>query len=92
MSSPYGAAVGLQLWLRDDDVVESPNLETGALLASKDIRSRCVSIGGGLRKSIRLCKNVKKDSERQITLPSFTLQPGCTTPTWSPFETPRSSN
>jgi hypothetical protein len=34
---PYEAAKDLQLWLCDDDVVEEPNLETGALLGSADI-------------------------------------------------------
>jgi hypothetical protein len=37
------------------------------------IGARCDSIGGGLRKAIRLCKNVKADSERDITLPSFDI-------------------
>ena len=37
------------------------------------IRSRCNSVGGGLRKSIRLCKNVKEDSDREIPLPSFDI-------------------
>jgi hypothetical protein len=37
------------------------------------IRARCVGIGGGLRKSIRLCKNVKEDSDQKIMLPSFDI-------------------
>lgn len=37
------------------------------------IRARCDQVGGGLRKSIRLCKNVKADSDRNITLPSFDI-------------------
>ena len=37
------------------------------------IGARCDSIGGGLRKAIRLCKNVKADSDRNITLPSFDI-------------------
>lgn len=37
------------------------------------IGTRCDQIGGGLRKAIRLCKNVKADSDRKITLPSFDI-------------------
>lgn len=37
------------------------------------IRTRCDKVGGGLRKAIRLCKNVKADSDRNITLPSFDI-------------------
>lgn len=37
------------------------------------IRSRCDQVGGGLRKAIRLCKNVKADSDRNVTLPSFDI-------------------
>lgn len=40
------------------------------------VSDRCLTTGGGLRKSIRLCKNVKADAEeegRDITLPSFDI-------------------
>ena len=37
------------------------------------IGTRCDQVGGGLRKAIRLCKNVKADSDRNITLPSFDI-------------------
>ncbi|MCO5337586.1 hypothetical protein NHB13_13355 [Delftia tsuruhatensis] len=37
------------------------------------IASRCDSIGGGLRKAIRLCKNVKSDSSRSIQLSSYDI-------------------
>ncbi len=37
------------------------------------ISNRCDQAHGGLRKSIRLCKNVKADSDRNITLPSFDI-------------------
>jgi hypothetical protein len=37
------------------------------------IRTRCDQVGGGLRKAIRLCKNIKADSDRNITLPSFDI-------------------
>lgn len=37
------------------------------------IGTRCDQIGGGLRKAIRLCKNVKADSDRKVTLPSFDI-------------------
>lgn len=37
------------------------------------IKARCDSVGGGLRKAIRLCKNVKADTDRDITLPSFDI-------------------
>lgn len=34
---------------------------------------RCDSIGGGLRKAIRLCKSVKADSDRDIQLSSYDI-------------------
>jgi len=34
---------------------------------------RCDSIGGGLRKAIRLCKSVKSDSDRDIRLSSYDI-------------------
>lgn len=37
------------------------------------IKTRCNLTQGGLRKAIRLCKNVKSDSDRKITLPSFDI-------------------
>lgn len=37
------------------------------------IRTRCDQVSGCLRKGIRLCKNVKADSDRNITLPSFDI-------------------
>jgi hypothetical protein len=37
------------------------------------IRARCIGTGGGLRKAIRLCKNVKEDSDKKILLPSFDI-------------------
>lgn len=37
------------------------------------IKARCDSVGGGLRKAIRLCKNVKADADQDITLPSFDI-------------------
>ena len=37
------------------------------------IGTRCDQLGGGLRKAIRLCKNVKADSDRKVTLPSFDI-------------------
>jgi hypothetical protein len=37
------------------------------------IGSRCDSVRGGLRKAIRLCKSVKADSDRDITLPSYDI-------------------
>jgi len=37
------------------------------------VRTRCEQLGGGLRKAIRLCKNVKADSDRNIALPSFDI-------------------
>jgi len=42
----------------------------------KRVRDRCGLTSGALRKSIRLCKNVKADAERdgqQIALPSFDI-------------------
>ncbi len=36
-SLPYGAPCDLEVWLCDDDAVELPNIETGALLKSGDI-------------------------------------------------------
>lgn len=37
------------------------------------VGSRCDSISGGLRKAIRLCKNVKADSDRDIQLSSYDI-------------------
>lgn len=37
------------------------------------VGSRCDSINGGLRKAIRLCKNVKADSDRDIQLSSYDI-------------------
>lgn len=37
------------------------------------VGSRCDNIGGGLRKAIRLCKNVKADSDRDIQLSSYDI-------------------
>ena len=37
------------------------------------IGNRCDSINGGLRKAIRLCKNVKADSDRDIQLSSYDI-------------------
>ena len=48
-------------------------IENLPFLHIERIRSRCIGTGGGLRKAIRLCKNVKEDSERQIFLPSFDI-------------------
>jgi hypothetical protein len=42
----------------------------------KRVGDRCDAAGGGLRKAIRLCKNVKSDAESegtQISLPSFDI-------------------
>jgi len=37
------------------------------------VGNRCDSINGGLRKAIRLCKNVKADSDRDIQLSSYDI-------------------
>ncbi|NMG03587.1 hypothetical protein [Azoarcus taiwanensis] len=37
------------------------------------VACRCDSINGGLRKAIRLCKNVKADSDRDIQLSSYDI-------------------
>lgn len=37
------------------------------------VGNRCDSISGGLRKAIRLCKNVKADSDRDIQLSSYDI-------------------
>lgn len=37
------------------------------------VGSRCDGINGGLRKAIRLCKNVKADSDRDIQLSSYDI-------------------
>jgi hypothetical protein len=37
------------------------------------VAERCDSVGGGLRKAIRLCKSVKADSDRDVTLPSYDI-------------------
>ncbi len=37
------------------------------------VGNRCDTVSGGLRKAIRLCKNVKADSERDIQLSSYDI-------------------
>ena len=62
-----------------DRAVTIYNKKTGETIENRPfvhidrIRSRCELIGGGLRKAIRLCKNIKADSERGIQLSSFDI-------------------
>jgi hypothetical protein len=51
----------------------STTIDNHPFLHIDRIRVRCESVGGGLRKAIRLCKNVKEDSEQKIALPSFDI-------------------
>jgi hypothetical protein len=55
------------------DAKKRISIENLPFLHIDRIRARCIDVGGGLRKSIRLCKNVKADSDRKITLPSFDI-------------------
>lgn len=48
-------------------------IENFPFLHISRVAARCDSIGGGLRKAIRLCKNVKADSDRDIPLPSYDI-------------------
>ena len=42
---------------------------------------------GGLKKAIRLCKNVRSDAERSISLQASTSRPPCITRTGMPLST-----
>lgn len=55
------------------DKKNSITIENHPFLHIALISKRCDESYGGLRKSIRLCKNVKADSDRNITLPSFDI-------------------
>uniref|UniRef100_UPI0035ADEF11 hypothetical protein n=1 Tax=Hylemonella sp. TaxID=2066020 RepID=UPI0035ADEF11 len=55
------------------DKKKSIAIENHPFLHIELVRKRCDETYGGLRKSIRLCKNVKADSDRNITLPSFDI-------------------
>lgn len=48
-------------------------IENFPFLHISRVAERCESIGGGLRKSIRLCKGIKADSDRDISLPSYDI-------------------
>lgn len=48
-------------------------IENLPFLHIKRIETRCKSIDGGLRKAIRLCKNVKADEDYDINLSSFDI-------------------
>ncbi len=39
----------------------------------KRLTDRDISVAGGLKKAIRLCKNVRSDAEKDIALPSFDI-------------------
>jgi len=51
----------------------SQTIENFPFLHIDRISTRCDAIGGGLRKSIRLCKSVKADADRDINFPSFDI-------------------
>lgn len=48
-------------------------IENLPFLHIERVGSKCDSINGGLRKAIRLCKNVKADSDRDIGLSSYDI-------------------
>ena len=48
-------------------------IENFPFLHIERIGLRCGFVGGGLRKAIRLCKNLKADADRDISLPSFDI-------------------
>ncbi|MNQ78266.1 hypothetical protein D3C85_931730 [compost metagenome] len=58
------------------DSHKSTTLENWPFLHIKKVRERCESTGGGLRKSIRLCKNLKAELEAEgqsVTISSFDI-------------------
>ncbi|WP_336353182.1 hypothetical protein [Pseudomonas atacamensis] len=58
------------------DSHKSTTIENWPFLHIKKVRERCDSTGGGLRKSIRLCKNLKAELEAEgqgITISSFDI-------------------
>lgn len=64
---------------RADRAVTIYNKKTGQTIDNwpflhiERVASRCDNIKGGLRKAIRLCKNVKADSDRDIQLSSYDI-------------------
>lgn len=63
----------------EDRTVRIYNKHTGAIIDNLPflhidrVDARCNSIKGGLRKAIRLCKNIKADSDRDIQLSSYDI-------------------
>lgn len=58
------------------DSHKNVTLENWPFLHIKKVRERCDSTGGGLRKSIRLCKNLKAELEAEgqsVTISSFDI-------------------
>jgi len=55
------------------DLKKVATVENHPFLHIALIKYRCDQVSGGLRKAIRLCKNVKADSDTTITLPSFDI-------------------
>jgi hypothetical protein len=62
-----------------DRTVRIYNKHTGVVIDNlpflhiERVGTRCNSISGGLRKAIRLCKNIKADSDRDIQLSSYDI-------------------
>ncbi len=58
------------------DSHKSTTIENWPFLHIKKVRERCETTGGGLRKSIRLCKNIKAELEAEgkpVTISSFDI-------------------
>lgn len=58
------------------DAQKNSTLENWPFLHIKKVRERCESTGGGLRKSIRLCKNIKAELEAEgqsVNISSFDM-------------------
>ena len=58
------------------DSNKSITIENWPFLHIKKVRERCETTGGGLRKSIRLCKNIKAELEAEgtsVTISSFDI-------------------
>ncbi len=55
------------------DLKKMATVENHPFLHIALIKYRCDQVSGGLRKAIRLCKNVKADSDSTISLPSFDI-------------------
>lgn len=55
------------------DIKNAKTIDNWPFLHIKRVHQLDATLRGGLKKAIRLCKNVKADAEREVTLPSFDI-------------------